>query len=296
MKPSIWINYEERFDLVVSHIYDNIDRPLDLPSLADVAGLSAQHWHRVFASAFGESIVALVKRLRMQKASHLLANSTDAVAQIAAECGYPNVQSFTRAFNSVYGMPPARYRSSGTHSEFQHARAHFDPTSFEVEIRQIAAIDCLAVNQKGPYLTIGQAFTDLAIWYSAHGLDPDAQRFIGVYGDDPTTKPESELISSACFERPPEIVGVPVPIAPDAAIVRELTIQGGTYAVLKHRGPYADMRSTYEWLFGCWVMSSGYQLADKPLVEVYLNSPKDTAPADLETEMWLPLKGVHEAS
>ncbi|WGD36527.1 AraC family transcriptional regulator [Lysinibacter sp. HNR] len=290
MRPSQWVDYEERFDVVVSHIYDNLHRPLDLPSLADVVGLSAQHWHRVFTSAFGESIVALVKRLRMQKASHLLANSSIAVSRIAVECGYPSVQSFTRAFSATYGMPPARYRNEGSHSEFRRARAQFDPNSFSVDIREIASIDCLSVSQKGPYLTIGQAFTDLAVWYSSHGLDPDAQRYLGVYGDDPTAKKESDLISHACFVRPQTLVGAPVPVAPDAAVVRELTIEGGTYAVLRYRGPYADMRSVYEWLFGCWVMSSGYALANRPLVEDYLNKPKDTAPASLETEMWLPLQ------
>lgn len=35
--------YEERFDLVLSHVYEHLDEPLDLIRLAEVAGISARH-------------------------------------------------------------------------------------------------------------------------------------------------------------------------------------------------------------------------------------------------------------
>ena len=38
-----------------------------------------------------------------------------------------------------------------------------------------------------------------------------------------------------------------------------------------------------------WLVQSGREAADAPVFEEYLNSPKDTAPADLVTEICLPL-------
>ena len=66
-------------------------------------------------------------------------------------------------------------------------------------------------------------------------------------------------------------------------------IRGGEYAVLRHVGPYSDMRATYEWLYGTWLVQSGRAAADAPAFEEYLNSPKGTAPAELVTEICLPL-------
>lgn len=86
-----WIDYEERFDVVLAHVHDHLAEPLDLVVLAQVAGLAPRHFHRVFTSAFDETLAALVRRLRMQRASDLLANSTTPVAQVAALCGYPDV-------------------------------------------------------------------------------------------------------------------------------------------------------------------------------------------------------------
>ena len=61
-------------------------------------------------------------------------------------------------------------------------------------------------------------------------------------------------------------------------------IDGGRYAVLRHKGPYADMKAAYRWLFGEWLTSSGEEAADAPVFEEYLNSPRDTPPVELRTE------------
>ncbi len=65
---------------------------------------------------------------------------------------------------------------------------------------------------------------------------------------------------------------------------------GGTpCAVLRHQGPYASMRAAYEWLYGHWLVHSGCEAADLPVFEEYLNNPRNTAPADLLTDIFLPL-------
>ena len=64
---------------------------------------------------------------------------------------------------------------------------------------------------------------------------------------------------------------------------------GGWGAVLRHRGPYATMRAAYQWLYGHWLVHSGHTVHDAPVFEEYLNNPRDTAPADLLTDIYLPL-------
>lgn len=289
MQTHEWVDYEERFDVVLTYVYEHLAEPLDLITLAQVAGLSPRHWHRIYRSAFGESISALVKRLRMERASYLLATTDAPVASVARECGYPNVASFTRAFGDAHGMPPARFREVGTHSEFAKARVAFDERAFEVEVREMEPIACLSVQHRGSYIEIDRAFADLGVWFAAHGEAPSRQRFLGVFHSDPSVVPEADLRARACFERPPALAGPVSPLAEGAAEVEPFTIASGTYAVLTHVGPYSEMPAKYAWLYGCWVVAQGLELADQPVVEQYLTFPRDTSPSETVTEMWLPL-------
>ncbi len=111
-----WTNYEERLGRVTAYIHDHLDEELDLNRLAEVACLSPHHWHRIYHAIHGETIAATVKRLRLHRAAGYLANSAMTIEEIAARSGYKNLQSFTRIFGSVYGLPPAQYRRNGSHT------------------------------------------------------------------------------------------------------------------------------------------------------------------------------------
>ncbi|WP_119696993.1 AraC family transcriptional regulator [Microbacterium halotolerans] len=284
-----WIEYDERFDAVLTYIYDHLDEPLDLIRLAEVAGFSPRHWHRIFVSAFGESLSALVKRVRLQRAVSLLVSDTMPVRRIASECGFPDQSSFTRAFKAATGTTPARFRSSGTHVDLRMARARQDPDAFEVRVRELTQVRCIAARHRGSYLTIDRTFHELRVWLAAHGHDLADQDMYGVYLSDPTRTPESDLKSIACATVPPGISGRLEPLSPDAAQVESFTIRGGPYAGLTHIGAYADMPDTYAWLFGHWVPESGRRLADDPVVERYISSPQDSAPTSNAVELLLPL-------
>jgi AraC family transcriptional regulator len=50
------------------------------------------------------------------------------------------------------------------------------------------------------------------------------------------------------------------------------------------------MKGAYRWLLGIWLPQSGYEPDDDPIFEAYLNNPQHVAPADLMTDIHLPLK------
>lgn len=60
-------------------------------------------------------------------------------------------------------------------------------------------------------------------------------------------------------------------------------------AGIPHRGPYAGLPAAYDQLFGLWLPGSGEELADRPIFERHLNSPMNTAPEDVVTEICAPL-------
>jgi YesN/AraC family two-component response regulator len=56
-------------------------------------------------------LIEQLNHLRIEKAKKMLLESNCSIAQIAAEVGYANVQSFNRFFRKFEGMPPSGYKA-----------------------------------------------------------------------------------------------------------------------------------------------------------------------------------------
>jgi AraC family transcriptional regulator len=70
---------------------------------------------------------------------------------------------------------------------------------------------------------------------------------------------------------------------------RSIDLPGGRHAVLHYRGPYSDMNGAWRWLYGDWLPRSGEEVADRPAFDAYLNDPRAVPPAQLRTDLCLPL-------
>ena len=280
MMNAKWASYEDRLSRVTGYIYDHLDDDLDIERLADVAAMSPWHWHRIYHAMRGETVAATVKRLRLQRAATLLAQTKTPIAEIAIRSGFSGAPAFTRAFAEAYGLPPAKYREEGSHTDFPAGTLHPPRRSWAIEIKALPELPALAMPHIGSYMQIGRAFETLFGALAARQAMPNPIRMIGIYGDDPTTIAEDKLRSHAAL----------IGDADAAAPVERHILRGGDYAVLRHKGPYADMRPAYLWLFGTWLPQSGREAADAPVLEEYLNSPQKVAPTELLSDILLPLK------
>lgn len=281
-EDSIWAVYEQRLRRVSAYIYDHLDEELDLDRLSDIACLSPHHWHRVYRAVHGETLATTVKRLRLHRAAGDLVQTSLSVEEIAKRTGYPNLQSFTRIFKSVFGIPPARYRREGSHTVFQSANGKGFGEMYNVTMKTIAPRELAGVSHTGSYMDIGRAFEMLGGTLQARKLYRQDMKMVGIYLDDPDLVAEENLRSFACVTE-----GQHVPA--DEPLVRK-HLEGGEYAVLRHKGPYADMHKAYQWLYGEWLPSSGREVRDTVRFEEYINNPRDAAPKELLTDIYLPVK------
>ncbi len=153
---------------------------------------------------------------------------------------------------------------------------------YPVEIRQEPERRLAALEHTGAYLEIGKSFEKLGTIFSSRNLWPHASGMVGLYYDDPSAVAEAELSShagvavSADLDMPDDLVEVQAP--------------AGKMAVMRYQGPYAGLKAAYDYLFGVWLPQSGEEPRDGPAMENYLNSPTDTAPDELLTEVAVPLK------
>jgi AraC family transcriptional regulator len=103
---------------------------------------------------------------------------------------------------------------------------------------------------------------------------------VGVYYDDPSAVNARDLRSHAGFE-----IGTGAIEAP----LEEVNLPAGRHAVLRFKGPYSGLSAAYTQLYCDWLPASGETPADRPVFEVYLNTPMQVAPEELLTEICLPL-------
>lgn len=274
--------YEKRLLRVIGHIHANPAGDLSLDALADVAAMSRFHWHRVFHAMTGETAAEAVRRVRMHRATCWLVRKDWPVAEVAKRVGYPNARSFARTFAEAYGITPLEFRIRGEMDSPLAMQQKGDRMTYDVTIREEPPRRMAAMTHRGPYPEIGEAFEKASTIIGARGLFPQVRGMLGVYHDDPSAVPPADLRSHAGFELADEVA------IPEG--VEEVTLEGGRAAVLCFKGHYSGLPAAYDYLFGEWLSQSGEEPRDAPTYEVYLNSPMDTAPDDLLTEICVPLK------
>ncbi|KJY87736.1 AraC family transcriptional regulator [Pseudoalteromonas piscicida] len=283
-KATTLSHYTTRLNTVIDYIYNNINRELDVITLADQCHMSTYHFHRVYRSIAGETINATVRRMRLHVAAGMLIRTQDSIAKVAEQTGYASIEAFSRAFSQRYKQPPSLFRqheqakAKGCAAEFYIIKVDEDSNMFNVEIGSNEQMMLIGLEHHGDYMQIGQAFEKLNVLAQQQGLLGEDTRFFGVYFDDPKTVEESKLKSIATILVPKTTASLPEGFC-------EFAIPPGKTASLLYQGDYASLETPYEYLFGQWLPNSEFEPADVPVIEEYLNDVRDTPPHELLTRI-----------
>ena len=248
----------------------------------------------------GESVAGHVRRLRLERAAHRLRFTSKSIIDIALEAGYETHESFARAFRASFDESPSEFRAG--HLAAVHAAAatgiHYSDSSALKDFQQVARRDPpLAVRKHhlpavrvaflrhvGPFDAVSDTWGNLMTWAGRAGLFSSMAGMLGVVHDDPDiTEPAKLRYDAAIILRHAQFT-------PEGDIGIQ-QIGPGEYAVAKHRGPYEALSQTYARMCGEWLPDSGCELSSAPALEFYRNSPMDTAPEELLTDIYLPLAG-----
>lgn len=97
------------FAALIDWMHDNLDKPLDVPALADRAGLSERSFYRKFTDATGKTPAHFVEGLRLDAARALLAKGLPLKA-IASKVGLRSSARLGQAFERRFGMAPSLFR------------------------------------------------------------------------------------------------------------------------------------------------------------------------------------------
>lgn len=95
----------------LEYLESNFSEPVSPAGLASRAGLSPVRFARLIKRIFRITPSQLITQTRLAAASELLAESDQAVADVALACGFYDHSAFTRAFRSATGETPSHFRS-----------------------------------------------------------------------------------------------------------------------------------------------------------------------------------------
>lgn len=291
------IEYISRINKAFDYIESNIEKPLTLEELAAVANFSKYHFNRIFLSMVGETPFQFISRVRLEKAAMLIrSNKDETISEIAYRCGFSDISIFSRNFKNYFKVSASKYRAiksknsnisqldSNNNQSEQRVTQYFCPelktikwrTTMElnksVEIKEFPKMTVAYIRHIGPYKGDDKLFeriwNKLFSWAGPRGLigGPDFKSLV-IYHDDPNVTIEDKLRMSVC-------ITVPADTKVDGE-VGKMEIEAATYVVARFELTAQDFQHAWNWVYGEWFPTSGYQPDDKPCFEMYPEEPKD---------------------
>lgn len=91
-------------------IHKNLNHQISIREIAGCVHLSPSRLRARFKQAIGLSLGEFIRRTRIHKACGLLHSTDLNTTQIAEECGFNSVFSFSRTFRNVVGKAPTMFR------------------------------------------------------------------------------------------------------------------------------------------------------------------------------------------
>lgn len=275
------MKYEDRIQRSVDYIDEHLTEEISLAAIAGESGYSLSHFYKVFPAITGFSIKEFVRNKRLAFAARQLVGGDRRILDIALDSGFKSQEVFTRAFVSLYGDTPGKYRQTrqGSLASFDSA----DAFAREMEKRgqrQPLEIPVRAeVIQRGWMHLVGmQMETSIAKNIDTNAIPKFWQEtFVPRYDEiagktTPNTAiayevhdPETEvLLHMACFE-------VGDPSSPPPGMVAR-SLEPGHYAVFtpqRHLDPY-EYSALVRYAYGEWFPMSGCEIRADYSLDLYI--------------------------
>jgi AraC family transcriptional regulator len=289
-------DYSQRIDRVIDHLRANLDRPVKLAELANVACFSEFHFHRIFTAVSGETLNNFTNRLRLEKAARLLRYSDKSVTELALDCGFSSSATFSRAFRSGYGTSPSEFRKTGKIKKSKIRKALFPDEEYGVEMsaaekraafpvrlvdipeRQVAYIRVTNAYEMEKVLG---AFKRIIEWAKSQGIFSQGTLF-GMTVDDPHVTPKHLYRYEVCFASSS-------PFAPGPGMSK-IKMPARRYAVVKVSGDLHVVATAWDYLYRDWLVHSQYEPEHAPALEIFLDKESALDWSHCDLELCLPVR------
>ncbi|EJP99527.1 AraC family transcriptional regulator [Bacillus cereus] len=276
-------------DYIESHINDS----LSIEDLANVAGFSKFHFHRIFKGMMDEPLSRYVNRLKLERATHLLTYRTDmTITDIGYYFGFTDSAVFSRTFKSYYGVSPSHYRNNNSknckdvsedsqYNECKKVRG-------EVEIVTADKVNVAYIRHVGTYKDLAIDFPKMIEKLFHYASEQNYHAFedtkvLTIYHDHHEFTEDYHLRTSLCITILDEVVE-------GNSDIGLMTIPSGKYAVGHFEIFQEEYKGAWDFLYGEWLPNSGYKPRDSYPFEMYKNDPRQHPENKHIVDIYVPIE------
>lgn len=277
-----WI---ERLNEAINYIEEHLTDDIDYEQLGQIAFCSSYHFQRMFGYMSGMPLSEYIRCRKMSLAAADLQSGEEKIIDVAAKYGYKSPTAFNRAFQSVHGFAPSQAKAVG------QTIKSFPPICFQISIKGAAQME-YRIEKKEAFRIVGisapldkeieKNFEAVPMLWGKAAQDGTIPKLCAKMN----TQPMGVLGVSACNASAEDWrYYIAVASTADAGEFEEYTVPAFTWAVFPGEGSGISIQQMEQRIVTEWLPTSGYEYADGPDVEVYL----DPNPENTKYEVWIPV-------
>lgn len=278
------MEWVERLNQSMEYIEEHLADEIDYEQLGRIACCSAYHFQRMFTYMAGVTLAEYIRRRRMSLAAVDLQSGDGRIIDIAEKYGYQSPTAFNRAFQAFHGIAPSAVREEGA------AVKSFSPIVFKITVKGASEMN-YRIETKEAFRIIGissplhngieQNFEIVPKMWQDAAESGKIQMLAGMM-DAP---PMGLLGVSACNDAEQWKYYIAVSSTKESEVFEEYIVPASVWAVFAGEGTNQSIQELERRIITEWLPTSGYEYANAPDIEVYLNPD----PQNARYEVWIPV-------
>lgn len=213
-----------------------------------------------------------------------LQSGEEKIIDIAQKYGYQSPTAFNRAFRSVHGIAPSAVKKEGV------CVKSYPPIVFQIMVKGAQVMD-YRIETKEAFRIIGVSaplekeieknFMVVPNLWQEASQNGTVEKLAQMMDHEPM----GLLGISVCNDKEPWRYFIAVASSKEEPAFEDYVIPAATWAVFPGEGTNQSVQELERRIVTEWLPTSGYEYAEAPDIEVYLNAD----PQNAKYEVWIPV-------
>ena len=268
----------------MNYIEEHLTDEIDYEQLGRIACCSAYHYQRMFTYMAGITLAEYIRRRKMSLAAADLQGGNERIIDIAEKYGYRSPTAFNRAFQSFHGIAPSSVKDEGvsvksfSHIVFKITVKGATEMNYRIETKEAFRI----IGVSAPLdREIENNFMVVPTMWQEASVNGTIQKLAGMMD----AQPMGLLGVSVCNDEEQWKYFIAVSSTKASDGFEEYSVPASTWAIFSGTGTNQSIQELERRIITEWLPASGYEYANAPDIEVYLNPD----PRNAQYEVWIPV-------
>ncbi|WP_251865062.1 AraC family transcriptional regulator [Enterococcus malodoratus] len=271
----------------IAYVEENLTGKIELERAAQLAQCSSYHYQRMFSYIADVTLVEYIRRRKMSLAGVDLQRG-EKVVDVAGKYGYDSPTSFNRVFKSIHGMTPKEAKQSGA------KLTSYPMLTFKLTVKGVQAMEYQLIDK--------DAFQVTGFGLKLAQDMEAAQKRIPEFWNEVSSSGQLEQLIPHMDQNNPGVMGISlmtsevqdaweyvIGVASNDTTEEfaQYEIPAAKWAVFSGTGPMPGaIQELQQQVFTEWLPTSGFEYAELPDIELYLNMEPENA----QFQVWLPVR------